>query len=190
MATQKRGRISRRLPAQWKAPVKAHATLVGEVIWAHNFAQNAFCTLFAVIVSPAPTMDIGIALWHVLSSDRAQLDLLTAAAGASIKLTKRKRLLRSILWAVEKGQKLREFRNDAAHTPTAWLGHELIPHPISTKPKRYKKLTTRDFVRTFRLLKGDLYQLGLYVHALEGEVCFPGMFGSLPQRPRLRSIQQ
>ncbi|MEO7862201.1 MAG: hypothetical protein ABIU05_17580 [Nitrospirales bacterium] len=133
--------IPRRIPKGIQAPIRAYATVIGEIVWASNFAHGAFEILFSHVATH-DNYQIGRAIWHAATSDSGQLQMLRAAATASTRLSE---LMRTrILWAVDRAQKLGELRNDAVHSATIVLVKNgqvtMAPSDIGTKPSRSEKM--------------------------------------------------
>jgi hypothetical protein len=182
--------ISRRIPKRMQAPSRAYATVIGEVIWASNFAHGAFEILFSHVATH-DNYPIGRAIWHTAASDSGQLQMLRAAATASTRLSEQMRA--RILWSIDKALKLGEMRNDAVHSATIVLvknGQAMMaPSDIGTKPSRSEKLRREgDLKKKFRSVKGDLLQLGQYIHSLWPHLAGFDLLPPLPRKPQLRSL--
>ena len=190
MPSQRTPQISRRLPAVVTGPIRTYATVVGEVVWASNFALGAFEILFCNIANYTNFM-MGRAIWHCSTSDSGQLQMLRAATEASDRLTPRMRA--NILWAVEKSLKLGELRNHAVHSATIAIpemdGHRIAPSAMGTKPTRFDKLAQiKDLKGKFRAVRTDLLQVGQFVHGLWPHVAGFDLLPPIPRRPRLTSL--
>lgn len=184
--------VPRRIPKELQAPLRAYASVIGEVVWASNFAHGAFEILFSHVAAHT-NYEIGRAVWHTATSDRVQLDMLKAATIASERLSKQ--MSERILWAIEKAQKLGELRNDAVHSATIVIVKNnqatIAPSDIGTKPTRSNKLRkVEDLKKLFRAVKGDLIQIGQYVHSLWPHVAGFDLLPPLPRKPQVRSIPE
>ncbi len=190
MPTPSTPTVLRRIPKRVQAPIRAYATVIGEVVWASNFAHGAFEILFSHVTTH-DNYQIGRAIWHTATSDSGQLQMLRAAATASTRLSG---LMRTrILWAVDRAQKLGEFRNDAVHSATIVLVKNgqmtMVPSDIGTKPSRSEKLRREDDLKKkFRAVKGDILRLGQYVHSLWPHLAGFDLLPPLPRKPQLRSL--
>ena len=178
------------VPKEIRAPFRAYTTVIGELVWASNYAHGAFEILFSHVATPTE-FQTGRSIWHTASSDGGQLHMLVAATEVSVRLSEKMRA--NILWAVEKARKLAESRNDAVHSSTIILSTippvKVALSELGTKPKRYKKLgNTTNLKEHFRSVKSDLWKLGLYVHALWPHVAGFDELPPLPRRPQLISI--
>ena len=136
-----------------------------------------------------PPLRLGLAIWHTLSSDAAQRELLMAAA--QTRFEKVAPILRRIEWAKRTADSLSTIRNDAVHTATAWTlwpDPSVVPDRTGTAPKRFRRITQHDDLQKhFELLHGDLIAVAHFVNALNAVVAFPGLY-SLPRKPTLQSI--
>ena len=182
--------ISRRIPESSRIPLREYATVIGDVVWASNFAHGAFEILFSHVATH-DEYAIGRAIWHSANSDRAQLNMLRAATKESTRLSVRMRT--RILWAIEKTSKLRELRNDAVHSSTfVRIGSgeaNVAITDIGTKPSRSAKLRGHgDLKRRFRALSGDLRQIGQYVHSLWPHLAGFDDLDPVPRKPQLKSL--
>ena len=185
-APTKRGGV----PKEVRAPFRAYTTVIGELVWASNYSLGAFEILFSHVATPTE-FQTGRAIWHTATSDSGQLQMLKAATVTSTRLSERMRA--NILWAVEKAQKLGESRNDAVHSSTIILARtkpvKVALSELGTKPKRFGKLDrTVDLKKHFRSVKGDLWKLGQYVHALWPHLAGFDQLPPLPRRPQLASF--
>ena len=192
MSTTSARTVSRRIPTSMQVPIRAYATVIGEVVWASNFAHGAFEILFSHVATP-DNYSIGRAIWHTSKSDRGQIEMLVAAAIASDRLSERTRS--RIFWATNNALNLAELRNDAVHSATVVLvidgKQTMSPSDTGTKPKRSERLRREDDLKKkFRVVKGDLLQLGQYVHALWPHLAGFDHLPPLPRKPQLLSLQK
>lgn len=182
--------LTRRIPKDIQAPLRQYATVIGEVVWASNYAHGAFEILFSHVATH-DGYAVGRAIWHTATSDSGQLKLLRAAAKTSERLSVSMRA--RILWAIDNALKLGELRNDAVHSATIVLVKngkaKMAPSDIGTKPSRSEKLRSEgDLKRKFRTVKGDLLQVAQYVHSLWPHVAGFEHADPLPRKPQLRSL--
>lgn len=190
MAKRRASTISRRIPSDLKSPLRSYATVIGEVVWASNFAHGAFEILFSHVATQ-DNYQIGRALWHTMPSDSGQLVALREATKASNHLPEKMKI--KIIWAIEKAQKLGELRNDAVHSATIVIERNglptVVPSDIGTKPSRSEKLRReKDLKKKFRAVKGDLLQIGQYVHSLWPHIAGFDLLPPLPRKPQLKSL--
>jgi hypothetical protein len=167
-------------------PVRAHAIVTGELVWASNFAHAAFCMIFAHLVD-AQDWRVGTAIWNALRSDSTQRDVLMALSEVVLKPKDFKR----VKWAVETAGKLSKTRNDAVHAPVVFMatskGLGLTPdHHSTPKPRRDRLLGSPNMHRDFRTAKGDLIAIGSYATAILSKLII-GSSMPWPERPLIRS---
>lgn len=184
--------LTRRIPKEIEVALRKYATVVGEVVWASNYAYGAFEILFSHLATPGNNFQTGRHLWHTAGSDGAKLKMLQVAATASPNLSKPMR--GRILWTIEQARKLAERRNDAVHSATFVKLEQngnslLLISDVGTKPSRSEKLRAEpDLKKKFHALKGDLLQLAQYVHEIWPHIAGFDLLPRLPARPRFRSI--
>lgn len=180
----------RQLPQELSDAVNEFAAPVGQVMWAWNYCHSSFGRLFSTIASPT-NLRIGHALWHALQSDRAQRQLLLAAAKAA--LYANKPMLRQVEWAAKSADSLATIRNDAAHVATAFTTHfpqpKVVPDVLATSSKRLRRLQSHQGLQEqFQLLTGDLIALSGYVTVLSMVIASPNTI-KLSRRPMLKSLR-
>lgn len=182
--------ISRRISKAIRIPLRNYATVIGEVVWAANYAHGAFEILFSHVATP-DGYQRGRAIWHTSTSDSGQLNMLRAAAAVSERLSNQMR--KRILWAIDRALKLGELRNDAVHSSTIVLIEngkaKIAPSDIGTRPPRSERLRRDgDLKNKFRAVKGDLLQIGQYVHSLWPHIAGFDALPPLPRKPQLQSL--
>lgn len=162
--------------------VRPYSTAVGELVWASNFCHSRFQLVFSSLLG-IEDLDVGDQIWHSMASDRAQRGALRALTQKL--LPAGSRLQRNILWALDRGDRLGEQRNDAVHMPTAWMsGYELIPDITANPRSRLDRMgkLSRPMAEHFRFVRGDLIALAWYVHGLFCHIAYQSY---QPTRPRL-----
>jgi hypothetical protein len=172
----------RTLTIRLQKSVRVYATAVGELVWASNFCHSRFQLVFSSLIG-TEDLDVGDQLWHSMGSDKAQRGALRALAQK--RLPAGSRLLRNVLWAVERGDRLGEQRNDAVHMPTAWMaGYVLIPDPTGNPRSRLDRMgkLSKPMAEHYRFVRGDLIALAWYAHGL---FCHLAYQTDQPRRPRL-----
>jgi len=182
--------ITRRIPKSIRTPLRAYATVIGEVVWASNYAHGAFEILFSHVATHDNFL-IGREVWHVSTSDSGQLNMLEAATKASERLSER--MQERILWAINKAKKLGELRNDAVHSATVVIIEngkaKIAPSDIGTKPSRSDRLRLgNDLNKKFKAVTGDLLQIGQYINLLWPHVAGFDLLPPLPRKPQLKSL--
>jgi hypothetical protein len=169
---------------------------LGELIYAWNNMQELLAELFWVITG-IPNGRIPLGVWHSTKSDRAQRDMLKAAALAAFagESHEHQRIRCEICWLLERVNSLADRRNDVVHAPL-WFVRDvvnpdqtkMIPHTFFGNP-RAQKLVGKDLLEEFRWYRRMAEVLGS--HALRLKFYLRGVEGSpWPDRPELPSRGQ
>lgn len=84
------------------------------------------------------------------------------------------------------------LRNIAAHMSMAFhtgeVPFKVVPNFLD-KPSRVARVEKMaDLMRVLKSPKGDLFQLGMYVHGLFCFMAYPGDKDPMPRRPRLKAL--
>jgi hypothetical protein len=119
---------------------RPYAIKLGELVFVWNELHHNLSVLFELVVQ-SPSRKMGMAIWHSTDSDFAQRKMLRAATERASQLTTSQR--DDILWALNRiDESLRHDRNDALHSPFAFLsdvpdmtGLLTVPHPSSDSPR-------------------------------------------------------
>lgn len=181
--------IQRSIPKEIQIPLRSYASAIGELVWSYNFAHSAFEILYCQVLG---SIQLGRATWHTVTSDNGQIQLLKNAANASNNLADEIR--KNILWAAGESDNLRTLRNDAVHSATVVINGknslEISPSEIGTSPKRFERIKKHpDLKKHLRMVRGDLFQLGQYAHALWPHIVGFDLLPPLPCRPTLQYSQ-
>ena len=187
--------LPRSIPRHFVKGANKYAETTGTITWASNRLQSQLAMLFAVVITSKEKnhgpqeLAPGIAIWNALKSDGSQRDILKAAI---VTMIPAHRLLKRLIWSVDMAGKLASYRNDAIHTPVMFKEgkkhtYDTFPEPFTGQPARVARLLKVGHQELFRALIGDLLALGQYVNALRPEISNPGLFGPLPQRPKMQA---
>jgi hypothetical protein len=183
----KRPALPRRIPKEIAKPVRSHAIVIGEVVWASNHLMMQLLPLY-INLFPRECSGIAHLTWHTQRTDSSQLTLIEAATKGHDSLTKS--VSKRIFWAVRKAKSLGELRNDAVHA-AIWFRRgpkkqRMILSTLGTHPARVERLMRlKDFNRFYSVVTRDLMQLALYV------AYFPDYMWKnrpSPRKPQLRSV--
>ena len=157
--------MSRNLDFRTKT-FRPFALALGEIALAWNDFHMVLSSLFGAVLK-IPNQMVADAIWHSLTSDRAQREMLKAVVNLSvighdipIKLRE------EINTVLSKATKLEDLRNDALHSPHldssdgsvfAWyqLGH-----------KRATKLANKDLLKVYRWFYDSVIALREYTELL------------------------
>jgi hypothetical protein len=182
------------MPAYIKAAATAkqrHAELTGELIWAWNELQEAFCYLFASMMQqPNKNPLLGKEIWDTISNDRTQRDILAASLRS---LHEKSRPAKHLLWAIAVANRLSTYRNDIVHSAmTVPLSDKPQIVPAVTIPfKRYLRLYQNqiDVWALMRLMRGDLTRLAAYVGETSRQLYGTRPLSPSPRRPQMRTLK-
>jgi hypothetical protein len=175
-----------------RGAIKVHAQLTGEVIWAWNGLQLAFCHLFYKLF-PEESSYYAMIIWNGIAVDSTQRAILNALLDEQIHIEMRP--AKAAMWAIRKMGELAKYRNDVVHghfgfriagkhrveTRIAYFGNPLV----RVRRQHGHGLESYAMLRT---LRGDLLQLADYVSALGQLVGNVPKRGPLPRRPKLRML--
>jgi len=149
-----------------------HAHLVGEMVWAWNELQHAFCLVFIQLVTHPANPIFGREIWNAVVNDRAQRDLLQAAVDSIY--SERARLRTKLTWAITSSNDLATYRNDLIHSPMAYLytadGLTTSPSTLSVPFRRFLRLHSIRVTDLMRRMRGDLLALSEFVASIFGEI--------------------
>lgn len=139
-----------------KALIDLHAKRIGKIAWAWNELHSLFQIFFAHFVDMAK-LEFGISVWHALSSDAAQREILEALAKEKWGNTKNVTLCH-LLWATKMAGRLSGLRNAYIHSCMEYtvtpLGKSIYPS-IFANPKHAKKFSN-DSAKDFHAIHSDL----------------------------------
>ena len=181
-------RTSRRMSITLRPAIKKHATKIGEIAWAWNSLHSQFLYLFMVLADPNDGR-VGLTIWHSISSDKGQREMLVDLA--KYRLSKKPKLLSSLIWATNNAGELSGLRNAFVHAPVSYkMGPDgnidAMVHSLTATPKHVIKLGSVDMRKLYRLLRGDLIHLDQYLTGLYFCLTREQLY-SLPKRPSLLS---
>lgn len=121
-----------------------HAMAIGYVACSWSNLQDNLGHLYSAVISDGGLSEIGLATWHCHQSDRAQRDMLLAAAESAFQT--RPELIDKIRSLKVKVDALADLRNDFIHASYALLHRAkdtvVIPHDYYGN-KRSKKLAKK-----------------------------------------------
>jgi hypothetical protein len=143
----------------WGLPVTNRAfgpyvAALGQLTLAWNDLHETLAILFSMVMGGGYVGQY-LAIWHAIKVDRAQRDILVAAAKADqLRGTSYSRLVPDLEWICVKANAVEDARNDALHSPL-W-GSQRGPGSILVMPAaglghvRAQKLLTKDLLIEFR----------------------------------------
>jgi len=200
---------------------RQHITAQGGVVYAANLLHDEFFNLFVVALSLERTNDFGsigcayprfrehgLAIWHVVQSDKAQRDMAFEAISTVPTGIRLAPALKRIAWAKKRAEKLAEYRNTLAHTGVLFRGNakggrlEFVPQFGShgARPSHAGRLKVIEGLAFWHSVRNDLLKLTLYVRDVTLRIVslecarHGSEFGNAPKtwpkRPRLPSLAQ
>lgn len=161
---------------------------VGRVVYSWNKLQAVLGELFLAITKIERTM--GQAIWHSITSDSAQRNILRVSVKASVDpffSTDRCPVREDILWILEMADHIASERNDAVHVPfdISIVDSQLAVVPLSYlgNPK-YGKFDQVAVLEEFAYCEQCADRLRFFVErALSA--CQDGRFDAWPGRPEI-----
>lgn len=183
-------KVTRRLSPKARRALRPFAKSVGELVWAYNLAHSRLAWFFNSMFRETD-INIGRVMWLSLKMDHLQRELLIAALEAIIPASPiERRMLKDVLWAANKIDKLAGLRNDAVHMVTRidtqhpqW---EILVESTFTAAKRAARLQAmKDMNKAFRHARTDLLQLTSYVAVRAIALLHLDKPIALQRRPRL-----
>jgi hypothetical protein len=179
-----------------------YAVEIGKLALEWNRLQEHLSFLFSVTLGTGNTVMLAYRIWHSAQSDRAQREMLRAAAevmfGTELHGQASPKLLEDILWLLDQAQRLADRRNDAMHSPFilsygASGGVTVAPavflgHPRAGKLQGKNVLMEFEWYRDCaRVLADFAYEL-FYSLKMAPIAALPAP--PLPERPRLPLLGQ
>jgi hypothetical protein len=131
-----------------------YAIQLGKLVYAWNQLHESLGQLFWTVLGETPGAT-ALAVWYSTNNDRAQREMLRAAAVASLSIWSScpPKALEDILWLLGKIQTLADQRNDTIHSPFTFNvdadGAKLISSYVWGHP-RALKLKGKDLMAEFK----------------------------------------
>jgi hypothetical protein len=172
---------------------RPYVVAVGQVALAWNDLYKVLAFFFVVLHGEKVPSDVPLAVWNSSKSDRAQRDMLAAAAKTFLMLPDMAVLYPTgaadVKWLVDWVNRVEDARNNAVHSPLAIEGRGqriMVVPDSSTGHGRAKNLevamTKRELLAEFRLCRDTACALRDYAWRMYATLCGEGPW---PDRPRL-----
>ena len=174
----------------WGLPVTnrvftPYAIALGQLALAWNGLHETLALLFSMIMGGG---DIGryLAIWHAIKVDRAQRDILLAAArAAELSGSPYPKLVSDLKWICGKANAVEGARNDALHSPL-WgarrgPGSALVMPITGLGHVRAQELQAKDLLSEFRWCRDAALVLTQFVRDLDAAISEFGL--AWPDRP-------
>lgn len=139
-----------------------------------NLAWNNLQDYLSLVFSTAINSEVPLAhaIWHSTPNDRAQREMLRAAAQVTFldKTAFPPKAQDDILWLLDRTQTLADRRNDAVHSPFIFKfsgdgKFELVPQAFLGHP-RASKLVGKDILQEFRWYRACAEKLSFFAYRL------------------------
>jgi hypothetical protein len=167
---------------------RAYAIAIGELALSWNGLHDSLGRLFSVVIEDKKRS--ASAIWHSIKSDRAQREVLLAAAERVYSNRQEyPHALDDIKWILSEATKIEDFRNDALHSPVILLGTKRKSRPVPSYyfgHVRATRLKDKDFIREFRKFRNDATKLRDFAAHLTYILLPSEKPASWPRRPKLR----
>lgn len=165
---------------QARKEFRPYAVALGELVYAWGRLYSILGALFWS-VSGQPKNSVPTAVWNSVTNDRAQREMLKAAAAVA---PLRNYAADEIAWIVDRADALSDNRNDAIHSPyflsISDTGVELQSNFYGGSP-RALKLRGKNLMAEFILYRERAETLAEYAAAIHNGLLFPEK--PWPQRP-------
>jgi hypothetical protein len=150
----------------------------------HEMLALLYCSVMGV--RPGIAIDQHIAVWHALKVDRAQRDILLAAAINNILLDAPPTFINDIKWICERADVVEDVRNNAIHSPLFGIDYgedgKIIAPSTSLGHVRAQSLAKKELLSEFRWCRDASNCLKEYVFAVHSAI-FEGFSTPWPDRP-------
>lgn len=175
----------------WSLPVTnrvfdPYTKALGQLALAWNELHETLSVVFCVVMGGGMVNQF-LAIWHEIKVDRAQRDILLAAAKAGgMNGSRFPRLIADLEWIWKKARDVEDARNDALHSPL-W-GSQRGPTASVVMPMtglghlRARKLEAKDLLSEFRWCRDATLALTAFARELDGAMTAYGL--PWPDRPR------
>ena len=148
---------------------------IGRLACAWNGLQESLADLFWAILEN-PNGVVPFAIWHSISSDRSQREMLKAANAKFQWPDRIKHAKKDIEWLLNETGKLADRRNDGLHAPYALItglaGTEFRPPDHSLNP-RATKLIGKDILKELKWYAATATTLHSYSRGIRFALVFP-----------------
>jgi hypothetical protein len=167
------------------------------LIYEWNRLHAAMGELFSVLV-PQDSQPVLTAVWHTLTSERTQWDMLKHGAAAAKRLPKRSH--EDIIWLLNQMNNLGGKRNDAVHSPLIFVNDwsaetiGIMPFMFLGNPRAKSLFAATakektDLITEFGWYRDHLLRLATFTEHLHHAIRHHPNF-SWPDRPQLPTREQ
>jgi hypothetical protein len=149
---------------------RPYALALGQLALAWNALHETLALLYCTIMGGG-VVNQHLAVWHALKADRAQRDILLAAAQSNTFESVPTRFMDDIKWICGRADALEDLRNDALHSPL--VGHQWHPDNVEIAPRRglghirAQKLGEKDLLAEFRYCRDAAIALSSFAERMD-----------------------
>jgi hypothetical protein len=167
---------------------------IGKLALEWNRLQDYLSLLFSAAIGSKDDVLLGYKIWHSSQSDRAQREMLKAAAQVTFDTVTYKsahpKALADALWLLDRAQSLADGRNDAIHSPFilsfSSTAYSVQPHVFLGHP-RARKLEGKDALAEIKWYRATARTLSDFAYQLFYVLLFDARH-PWPDRPRLPQL--
>lgn len=149
---------------------RPYVVALGQLTLAWNELHEMLSLLFCTIMGSG-VVNQYLAIWHTLKVDRAQRDMLLAAAYNHTLSAYPPRMVEDIEWLCKRADALEDERNNAVHSPLLGVRHEnkvLIRPRTGLGHVRAKRLANnKDLLALFRWCRDATMALALFANGID-----------------------
>jgi hypothetical protein len=153
---------------------RPYVTALGQLALAWNGLHESLALLYCTIMlsgQKRQPVNQHLAVWHALKSDRAQREILKAAAESNLFGALPIKFEKDVDWIFERANVLEDARNDALHSPL--LGYHVEDQIIIVPSTglghvRAQKLAKRDLLAEFRWGRDSALLLARFALSVNG----------------------
>ncbi len=168
---------------------------IGNVVIEWNEFCEALGILFATIIFPSAAANkVALSIWHSTTNDRAQRDMLLAAAKATTEFFKTyPKFFSDVEYLWDRGNALADRRNSAVHAPTTFetdnaKGTTRFVTNTFFGHIRAHRIKDADLVKEFRKYADYAKKLTVFSRNVQAAIIFGPTVHPWPDRPSLPDL--
>src|SRR5579864_1121854 len=172
---------------------RPYALALGQVNLAWNSLYSILALFFIVLHGEKVPPDVPLAVWNTSKSDRAQRDMLMAAAKSFLRIKNVAENFptgfEDVKWLVAQIEKLEDVRNNIVHSPLAIQGRKnlilVVPDTSTGHPRALRleeTMSKRELLAEFKWCRDTALELRDYAWWMYANLCGEGPW---PERPRM-----
>jgi hypothetical protein len=149
---------------------RPHVAALGQLAVARNGLHETLCLLFCTVME-AKAINQYIAIWHAIKVDRAQREMLAAAAESTIRGALPRKFQDDVKWLCGRIDRLEDLRNDAIHSPywafVRGFNDVVVMPNINLGHARAKKLFSKNLLTEFRWCRDSAIALSKFAWQMD-----------------------